>query len=218
MIDRVEINLLPAEYRVHRKGIRVPSEIVWGSLLMLIVIVCLFAWKVGLDTEINQKNQEILSIDDLIHKNSYIKTQINRLRADRAVIQEKIVALERINVNREKWVRLMEIICQRLPDFTWVVSMEERNQTPPLLVIEGRTLSFPEVANFMSRLTESEYIKSVDLSSIEEIKETIKMFKFGLTCTINPDAQIAQADKPGSLQDSVMVPIVKPAAPAVPSR
>jgi len=190
MIDRVEINLLPAEYRVHKKGIRIPREVVWALFGLFILFVTLFSWTISIGTEIDEKKNEIISVDDQIKKNSFIKDQITRLRKDRAVIQEKIVALERINVNREKWVRLMEIMCQKLPDFTWIVSVDEKNQTPPQLVIEGRTLSFPEVANFMSRLSESEFIRGVDLSSIEETKETVKLFKFNITCTINPDVRI----------------------------
>jgi Tfp pilus assembly protein PilN len=195
MIDRVEINLLPAEYRVHKRGIRISRAIVYPSLGLVFLGFLLLSWTIGLDTEIGQLKGDILNVDELIRKNSYIKDQINKLRADRAVIQEKIVALERINVNREKWVRLMEILCQRVPDFTWVVSIDEKDQNPPVLAIEGRTLSFPEVANFMSRLSESEFIKSVDLSSIEETKEAVKMFRFNISCTINPDVRLETEKK-----------------------
>jgi Tfp pilus assembly protein PilN len=195
MIERVEINLLPAEYRVHKRGIRISRAIVYPVLGLVVLGFFLLSWTIGLDSQIHQLRGDILSINDMIQKNSYIKDQINRLRSDRSVIQEKIVALERINVNREKWVRLMEILCQRVPDFTWVVSIDEKDQTPPLLAIEGRTLSFPEVANFMSRLSESEFIRSVDLSSIEETREAIKMFRFNISCTINPDVRLETEKK-----------------------
>ena len=190
MTERVEINLLPAEYRVHKRGIRVSRAIVYPVLGLFVLGFFLLSWTVGLDGQIRQLRVDILNLNDMIQKNSYIKEQINRLRADKAVIQEKIVALERINVNREKWVRLLEILCQRIPDFTWIVSVDEKDQNPPVLAIEGRTLSFPEVANFMSRLSESEFIRSVDLSSIEETKEAVKMFRFNISCTINPDVRL----------------------------
>ncbi|HMD67848.1 MAG TPA: PilN domain-containing protein, partial [Chitinivibrionales bacterium] len=60
---------------------------------------------------------------------------------------------------------------------------------------DGRTLSFPEVANFMSRLSESNYIRGVDLSGIQEVAGTVKMFQFNLSCTINPDAQLEKPAK-----------------------
>jgi Tfp pilus assembly protein PilN len=202
MIERVEINLLPAEYRVHKRGIRISRAIVYPVLGLVVLGFFLLSWTIGLDSQIHQLRGDILTVNDMIQKNSYIKDQINRLRSDRSVIQEKIVALERINVNREKWVRLMEILCQRIPDFTWVVSIDEKDQTPPLLAIEGRTLSFPEVANFMSRLSESEFIRSVDLSSIEETREAIKMFRFNISCTINPDVRLETEKKNAAAPDS----------------
>ena len=202
MIDRVEINLLPAEYRVHKRGIRVSRAIVYPVLGLAFLGFFLLSWTIGLDGQIRQNKEEILRVDDTIRKNSFIKDQINRLRADKAVIQEKIMALERINVNREKWVRLMEILCQRLPDFTWIVSIDEKDQSPPVLAIEGRTLSFPEVANFMSRLSESEFIRSVDLSSIEETKESVKMFRFNILCTINPDVRLDTEKKNAAAPDT----------------
>jgi Tfp pilus assembly protein PilN len=202
MTERVEINLLPAEYRVHKRGIRISRAIVYPVLGLFVLGFFLLSWTIGLDGQIRQLRGDILNIDEMIRKNSYIKEQINKLRADRAVIQEKIVALERINVNREKWVRLMEILCQRIPDFTWIVSVDEKDQNPPVLAIEGRTLSFPEVANFMSRLSESDFIRSVDLSSIEETKEVLRMFRFNISCTINPDVRLETEKKGNAAADS----------------
>jgi Tfp pilus assembly protein PilN len=190
MVERIEINLLPAEYRVHKRGIRISRDVFYPVFILLALALFLISFTFALNAEIKRLNTDIVNVDAMIKANGYIKEQIARLKGDRAVIQEKIVALERINVNREKWVRLMEIMCQRLPDFTWVVSIDERAQTPPVLVVEGRTLSFPEVANFMSQLSSSVYIRSVDLSSIEETKEAVKMFRFNISCTINPDAEL----------------------------
>jgi|WetSurMetagenome_2_1015567.scaffolds.fasta_scaffold00072_28 Tfp pilus assembly protein PilN len=195
MIERVEINLLPAEYRVHKKGIRISRDVFYPILGLLIVVALISGYTFGLNAQIDQRKKDIANVESMIKANSYIKQQIAKLKADRAIIQEKIVALERINVNREKWVRLMEVMCQKLPDFTWLSSIEEKDQTPPGLLLNGTTLSFPEVANFMTRLQESNYIRGVDLSGINEVGGPVKMYSFSLSCTINPDAQIEQAVK-----------------------
>ena len=195
MIERVEINLLPAEYRVHKRGIRISRDVFYPVFILLLLAAFLISLTFGLNTEIQQRKNEIVAVDAMIKANSYIKEQITKLKGERAVIQEKILALERINVNREKWVRLMEIMCQRIPDFTWIISITEKTQNPPVLALEGRTLSFPEVANFMTQLLGSNYIRSVDLATIEEIGGALKMFRFGISCTINPDAQLEAAKK-----------------------
>jgi len=203
MIERVEINLLPAEYRVHKRSIRLSRSIFYPILGVFFLGFIMISWVIGLDAQISQKQTDIRNVDEQIRKNKYIKEQITKLRSDKSVIQEKIIALERINVNREKWVRLLEILCQRLPDFTWIVSVDEKDQSPPVLAIEGRTLSFPEVANFMTRLSESEFIRSVDLSSIEETKDASKSFRFNISCTINPDVRLETEQKAIAVRDSV---------------
>jgi Tfp pilus assembly protein PilN len=59
-------------------------------------------------------------------------------------------------------------------------------------VIEGRTFSFPEVANYMTRLSESNYIKTVDLSGIEQ-KDALKTFSFIISCKVNPEVEMDNA-------------------------
>jgi Tfp pilus assembly protein PilN len=180
MIERIEINLLPAEYRVHKRALQVQREIVWG-MLILIVIALGLSWKtMMMDSKIAQFKTNIRTTEESIERNKPIRDEITRLKDSKTIVQGKIVALERINVDRGKWVRLMEILCQCLPDFTWITSCQEKDMS---LVIEGKTFSFPEVANFMSRLSESNNIQGVDLSSIEE-KDGTKAFYFSITCRL----------------------------------
>jgi Tfp pilus assembly protein PilN len=193
MIERIEINLLPAEYRVHRQQLRIQREILYPALGVGLIFVALWWVTISLGSQISQKQQNIASIEQGIQKNSQVRQEIEQLKSDRKVIEDKIVALERISVNREKWVRLMEIFCGRIPRFSWLTSLEEKAaQSPPQIVIKGNTFSFPEVANFMSKLAESDYITAVDLSTIEQITTPTKNYAFSLTGTVNPDARITK--------------------------
>ena len=190
MIERIEINLLPAEYRVHKSTFRVQREVAYPFLIIMVAGFLLLLWSLNLQNMIRQANNEITSLDQQIKQNLPIQNEINQLRKDKALIQEKILALERINVNREKWVRLMEELSGRLPEYTWLISVKEENSTPPVLHIEGRTYSFPEVANYMSNLKGSEYVVSVDLSNIEQIDPRKKLYRFIVSCSINPDVKL----------------------------
>jgi Tfp pilus assembly protein PilN len=182
MIERIEINLLPATYRVHRKTIKLKRAVVYPLLGVLVTGVVLLIIMLNFDAQIGQLKAGIFTTEQSIEKNKPIKEEIVKLKANKLVVQEKILALERINVDRAKWVRIMELLCQRLPDFTWLLSCDEKDAS---LLIEGRTYSFPEVANLMTRLSESNYIRSVDLSGIEE-KDASKTFSFIVTCKLNP--------------------------------
>lgn len=191
MIERIEINLLPAEYRYHKKNINIQREIAYPVLALVIIVAGIILWSLNLQIRISQCHNEISTLDIQIRQNRPIQNQINKLRDDKSVIQEKIKALERISVNREKWVRLMEELSGRLPEYTWLVSIKEESSTPPVLHIEGRTFSFPDVANYMSILKESEFVSDVDLSSIEQIDSKTMVYRFSISCVLNPDANIS---------------------------
>jgi Tfp pilus assembly protein PilN len=190
MIERIEINLLPAEYRIHKKVFKLKREVVYPLLGVAIISLGLLSWTVTFQSSISQYTNEIRTIQQQIALNKPIQNEINKLREDKITIQGKIRALERINVNREKWVRLMEELSQRLPEFTWIISIKEESSLPPIIHLEGRTFSFPEVANYMSNLKESVYVSDVDLSNIEQIDNKEKMYRFSISCTINPDANL----------------------------
>lgn len=190
MIERIEINLLPAEYRVHRKQFKIKREVAYPLFAAGIIAAALSFYTFGLQNNNRVTRNEITSLKQRIEQNRPIQNEINNLRRDKQAIDQKIRALELINVNREKWVRLMEEFSNRLPEYTWLVVLKEESRTPPVIHIEGRTYSFPDVANYMSNLKECTYVRSVDLSEIEQISPREKIFRFSISCAINPDAYL----------------------------
>ena len=194
MIERIEINLLPAEYRYHKKHFRLRREMVYPFLIVSVVIVGLVLWTLFEQNEIHYLNSQLVYLQQQIDQNRPIQKEIASLRSSKMAIQEKTRALERISVNREKWVKLMEELSGRLPEYTWLISIKEENSAPPILSIDGRTFSFPEIADYMSNLKESKYISAVGLTDIEQVSSKEKLYKFSITCTINPDVNLRPVD------------------------
>lgn len=189
MIERIEINLLPPEYRFRRK-IRLTREVIYPIIAAILLFCGLALWSIFQQNSISYFKGQIVFLEQQINQNRPIQREINALRSDKITIQQKIRALERINVNREKWVRLMEELSSRLPQYTWLVSIKEDNSNTPILSIEGRTYSFPDIPTYMSNLKECPYIKSIDLANIEQIDSKKKVFRFFITCMINPDVNL----------------------------
>jgi Tfp pilus assembly protein PilN len=200
MIERIEINLLPAEYRVRKRSMNLPRSIVYPVMIFLVFACGAGLYTVYLRDKQARLEEEIAVIEKDIQANAHIQAEINKLREDRKVTEEKIKALQRINVNREKWVRLLEVLSGKLPAYTWLMSVKEESGGEQL-VIEARTYSFPEVAHYMTRLEENEYISAVILSGIEQIQGQGRMlYRFSITCTLNKDAGLttgAAADSTG---------------------
>lgn len=190
MIERIEINLLPAEYRIHHQSFQISSAIVFTLLGICVVALVLSFLSFNLMNSNRILNNQIKTVQGSIEINRPIQQEINKLKEDHRVIKEKIRGLELINVNREKWVRLMEEFSTRLPEYTWLVSVKEEAGEKSIIYIEGRTFSFPEVANFMSNLKECQYVSDIELSQIEQTDPKERIFKFSISLKINDNAYL----------------------------
>jgi Tfp pilus assembly protein PilN len=192
MLERIEINLLPADYRFRSKSniAGLQREVIYPLLFDILLVTVLGLWLVMINAQMHEYQSKIATVEAEIAANQYIQAEITKLEQSRGIILEKIRALERIDVNREKWVRLMETFCRSLPDQMWLQSVVENETSPNQLEIGGQTYSFPEVANFMSRLSGGVGITTVDLVNIELVKGPPKTFGFAVSCTINPDARL----------------------------
>lgn len=190
MIERIEINLLPAEYRIHRKQFRVKREFAYPVIVAGVAAVGFMFTGAYMQNSIRAYRNEIKAIQQAIEKNRPIQQEISRLQDDKKQVQMKIRALELIDVNREKWVRLMEEVSSRLPEYTWLTSMKEEAGPPPVIHLEGRTYSFPEVANLMSNLKDCPYISTVDLSQIEQADTKDRIYRFSISCAIDDNVYL----------------------------
>lgn len=192
MVERIEINLLPAEYRVHRRQLAVNRRALYSVLVVVLLMLSLVVVTTAYDRQINELQSKISMVEGDIARNSHVQKEINTLRSEKTQIEGKIRALQRIDVNREKWVRLLEVFSRYLPEYSWLVSMQERpgeaEGDAPILEMEGRTYSIPDVADYMAELKQSPYLAKVDLSNIEQVDERQQIFRFRINCEINPDA------------------------------
>ncbi|MFW6221366.1 MAG: PilN domain-containing protein [Fibrobacterota bacterium] len=197
-MERIEVNLLPAEYRIHSPRLRLRREIIYPSVFLLIVACFLaFSW-INMSNKIHEQKSAIQITEQRIAEDKHIHNEISKLREEHSQIQNKIHALQKIDINRDKWVRLQEVFSSRLPDQTWLTAIEENSSGHSLqegnagvmskVSIRGKTADFSEVAVYMSALQSSEYINTIDLSKVEQ--GTNKVFDFSISCVLNPDAQL----------------------------
>ncbi|MDR2727994.1 MAG: PilN domain-containing protein [Chitinispirillales bacterium] len=193
MIERIEINLLPAEYRVHKRTLKISRSIVYPVLGLIILLFGAGSASIYMQNKAASLEDEIASLDREIQSNKHIQAEINKLRADKKEVELKIRALERINVNREKWVRLMEVFSGSLPPYSWLISIREDAVAGSKVQIDARTYSFHEVAVYMSKLEQSEFITAVELAEIERMTGAAQgrsVYRFSISCTVDPDAKL----------------------------
>jgi Tfp pilus assembly protein PilN len=211
MIQRIEINLLPTEYRTRKRGLNLSRSIVYPVFAFVVLAAAAGFHAIYLNDKQARLTEEIEAIEKEIEANKSVQAEINKLRQEKQVTEQKIRALERISVDREKWVRLLEILSGNLPTYSWLDKVTEEKGPPEKLRGEARTYAFPEVAYYMSRLEEAGYIKSVERTGIVQIDfHGRTAYEFKISCDINADAGL----KPMAEGDTLAKGADAPAAPA----
>ena len=195
MYDFIEVNLLPAEYRVHKASVRLEGWYVCPTLVVLVTGAVLMFYYGLQQNRIRELANIKSQLEAEIKRNAPIEQEIKRLADEKKVIVGKIMALERISVNRAKWVRLLEVFCQHLPEYTWMMSLSENPQAETKLTVQGKTRSFPEVATYMADLRQSMYVTGVELAKIEQVDKERKIYGFEIVCTIDPNAGLTTVDE-----------------------
>lgn len=126
----------------------------------------------------------------------YVQT-VDSLEKREKQLGDLISPIRDLNRNRFFVAHVMDEISSRIPEFTWLTSLDI-NGTNSTLGIKGTTASNLLVADFMNRLEESPYINNVDLTVLE--KKTVEkqeMMEFTLTASIgfNPADTLAGRTK-----------------------
>jgi Tfp pilus assembly protein PilN len=196
----IEINLLPKELQWKRFRFTVDKK-----LLILLgvgagVVLCLAAYSyvyqagkistirdniVAYRMEADQYAAEIKKIDEIAAKNEQVLARIS--------------AVKILDRNRDYWVGLLQDVIKRVPEYLWLIDLQEGSAAtvarpasgttapvPSSSTIEGFAFSLNAVATFIVRLKKSDILSNIEVSSII-LQETEKSraYLFKLTCNFN---------------------------------
>lgn len=199
---RIEINLLPVELRKKRKGLAFDKSVallaaVFGSLIVLIVVASVLQ---GIKLRaLDAKVAEAQSKVDQYKRNIEL---VDALVDVKDKLLQRMSAIESLDKNRTVWVRMLEDLSKRVPDYMWLSLLRE--EPTPLtavtdstadstkvsvlvenptkrLTIEGYSYSLNSLASFLIQLMGSQYFKNMELEYVRraETKDR-KTFAFQL--------------------------------------
>ncbi|MCH7879623.1 MAG: PilN domain-containing protein [candidate division Zixibacteria bacterium] len=199
----VQINLLPKRLRKSSRRFEVGKP----ELFTIVAAVVLILAMVGLTWT---QNGRLASLNDDIQEAQRRATLLNKdiqlvdaLMDMKIKIAERMQAVERLDRHRSAWVRILEDITRRVPDFVWLTSFAEVDTTRsrervkkpveatdtitidglPIqeVEIEGFSFTLNAVAAFMIKLMRSNFFDQVDLVYAREMQfEERQAFNFKL--------------------------------------
>ncbi|KPL01210.1 MAG: hypothetical protein AMJ91_00720 [candidate division Zixibacteria bacterium SM23_73_3] len=199
---KIEINLLPRELRGKRRGIAFDR----GFTLMAAIAGILVVLFVGVNVlqsiklkGLNDKIAEAQKRTDELRKNIEL---VDALTEVKDKVLQRISAIEMLDRNRAIWVRVLEDLSKRVPDYLWLSFLsEEESQNeatsdtnsdsiiistrlePPIkkVTIEGYSHSLNSLASFLIQLIRSQYFKNMELQYAKRTElKAYKGFSFQL--------------------------------------
>ncbi|MGE5850565.1 MAG: PilN domain-containing protein [Candidatus Methylomirabilota bacterium] len=177
----IKINLLPREERVKRAPL--PAAFALGTICALALLgVMGFGWYWlsstvrGLDEEIAKTQAELRHFDELAK-------QVDRFRAEKKRLEEKIKIIETLVAAQAGPVRLLDEVSKALPAEVWLTSL---NRTGKRLELSGIAFSNFNVAALMTNLGKaSNLLTNVDLVISEKtMVEDVPVERFTITAEV----------------------------------
>jgi len=176
----IKINLLVGREERKKESIR-KEAIIFGLAMVLVL------FSIGLVHWMSSKEREtiitqIRNSKDELKRLEVIKREINKAKANKKMLQEKLNIIQTLNTNRTRPIQIMSFLASKIPDKMWLNSLDKKNER---LTLQGIALDDETIANFMKKLQQSKLFTSVELVVTERVTiEKINLKKFNMICTI----------------------------------
>lgn len=207
-MDMIQINLLPKEFR--KKSGRMSFGktgyyaigAVAGFLLMIFVITMYQSFQLR---ELDKKMEIARFRTQQLQKDIQV---VDALIDVKEKLMKRMEAVDRLDQHRTVWVRIMEDISRRVPDFMWLSSFKEGAVAAAAPVdststeaaatavtiqpvtrpvdIEGFAFTLNSLANFMIKLMRSNFFSDIEMASVEEVQfKEQKAYNYRLTAMLH---------------------------------
>ena len=154
----IKINLLPV--REERRALSARQQQLFFFLLLILVFIGIYYWNSSTNRKISNTRADLSRVDSEIARLSKVVKQVEKFKADKKVLQEKIRVIGQLRMNRQLQVHVMDELNKALPSQVWLLFIQERKDS---LMIRGKSMTPDDIANFMRNLDKSEYFSDVEL-------------------------------------------------------
>jgi len=176
----IKINLLVA--REERKKESVRKEVTVFILVLALVLAGIGFVQWASSRQREDLITQIRNAEAELQRLERIKREINKAKANKKILQEKLNIIEKLNTNRTRPVVIMSLLASKIPDKMWLKSLDKKDEK---LTLQGVALDDETIANFMKQLQQSNIFAAVELVVTERVTvEKLNLKKFTMICTI----------------------------------
>jgi type IV pilus assembly protein PilN len=176
----IRINLLP--FRAARKKENVRRQVSIFFLSLILVTILVFSYNAILGNKISKLKAEIEETKVQVAKYNKINQEIAEIKQKLSVLNKKIEVIQTLDQNRKEPVQLLDAMTQLvIADRMWLTDFSSNSTSVNL---NGIALDNQTVADFMTRIEDSQDYGGVKLSSIRKqsiAEKNLSLKSFGMT-------------------------------------
>ncbi|MGB8657283.1 MAG: PilN domain-containing protein [Candidatus Zixiibacteriota bacterium] len=217
---RIEINLLPRELRKKRSVTALDRRFAYVAALAVGLVVLFVGASIYQGIKLKALDAKIADAQrrtDQLKSNIQLVDALTQLKDK---ILQRISTIETLDRSRAVWVRVLEDLSKRVPDYLWLSLLREEESgkggsakadsgkadstasfssepTVRRVTIEGYSYSLNSLAAFLIHLTQSQYFKNMELEYVKRAEtKQYKTFSFQLIGDLYylPDVEGSSAD------------------------
>jgi type IV pilus assembly protein PilN len=176
----IRINLLP--FRAARKKENVRRQISIFCLSLILTVILAFIYNFMLGKQIDGLEKKINDTKKQLVEYNKINQEISEIKKKLAVLNQKIEVIKSLDLNRKEPVQVLQSTSELIvQNRMWLTKF---NINESSINLSGIAVDNQTVADYMTRIDNSEYYESVKLSSIKkaDIKNgSLSLKTFGLS-------------------------------------
>lgn len=176
----IRINLLP--FRAARKKENVRRQLSIFFLSLILVSILAFSYNVLLGKKINGLKRKIEDTKSQLAKYNKINDEIKAIKDRLAILNKKIDVIKTLDLNRKEPVQMLQAMSELIvPNRMWLTDFTTDNSS---IKLNGIAVDNQTVADYMTRIEDSDQYESVKLSSIKKAnisEKSLNLKTFGLS-------------------------------------
>ncbi len=158
-------------------GVNIPA-IVTAAVIVLGVVGAVF-WLQSQKIDRMKKDSARLKTE-MTRYTETLKT-IDELENTRNQLKKKIEIINELKSRQQEVVKMMDKVSEALPDWAWITEMTYNSGS---VSISGKALTNNLIADFISRLKDSNYFPNVEYKDSQlKVLQGVEVYEFRLTCS-----------------------------------
>jgi Tfp pilus assembly protein PilN len=147
----------------------------------------------GYERKIVALDKELAVIGNEIQSLTPFKQELESYETQKRQVSQRLEVIHRLIDGRGTPVATLDAVGQTMPDGCWLEAIvyEGIDKVAEKVNLAGRAMSNEEISDFIDRLSQSSYLKSVKLNSVEAGQSSgqdVRVFSIDLEANSQPEA------------------------------